>query len=447
MILLSIKVNEYSELRSLLNGKLNQGEDGVEIRLDMLPKRPVDFGALKNYEGMKLLTLKNEAFDMLSGHPEYGNFFDMFDLDHKAYETIRGKIRDIDAKVMVSIHTSSKSEIRKFMDEFGKSERRLKIVLNDGRLSDFLEIKKSLPLTEEITFFLTGEENKITRIYGINGKGLNYSYQDQKTASGQFSVREALEIKNKDVYGLVGNPLSKSLSKEIYEMIFRKFNINATYQNFEIQKDQLKEFLQIAREVGIKGLNFTIPFKLEASKLLNAKDEPINFIKFGLPDETRNTDLEALIYLTAKLPKEKILIYGNGASAHTAATAFQESERYVIGRNMDKVSEFAKVNGMKILKDKGHFDVLVNATPVGMYSDESIPNIIMESEFGTIVDFPYSFEETAFQKLAKLKGSNYLSGLEILTKQASLNIKYWFGRDIDYSQLLKSLKGGRNEGN
>jgi len=446
MIVRSIKFSDNSSLAKALGMNNNRGEDGIEIRLDEIPRELPDINIISNYPGLKILTLKKTALSILETNPDIIRGYDLIDVDYNYFKAHIKEIHIPPNKLLISIHTGSKNLIRKMLNDQRIYNKNLKLVLKKGTLKDYYELRSEIS-NRKATFFMVGEKYKITRFYSIRGEGINYSYEGKRTAPGQFSMEEALKIRDYDVYGLVGNPLGKSLSKVIYEKIFSRYKINAIYLNFEINHEDFDYFIKIARDVNIAGLNFTVPFKLNASRIFYDGIHPINFVNFKGKVEAGNTDLEAIKYLTEGKNPEKVLIYGNGASAITSLMAFPQSKVYVIGRNPDKVKEFSDKFKVEIAKEPGKFDFLINSTPVGMYQPDGIPEIILNSEFETIIDFPYSEHKTVFQKFAEKKGLEFISGKEILATQASFNIHYWFGIHVSPSEILKILRGGKNGNN
>jgi len=446
MIVRSIKFSDNSSLAKALGMNNNREEDGIEIRLDYVPRELPDINIISNYSGLKILTLKKTALSLLETSPDITKDYDRIDVDYNYFKTHNKDIHVPPDKLLISIHTGSENLIRKVLNDQKINDKNLKLVLKKGNLKNYYALRSEIS-NRKATFFIVGEKYKITRFYSIKGEGINYSYEGKRTAPGQFSIEEALKIRDYDVYGLVGDPLGKSLSKVIYDKIFSKFGINAIYLNFEINNEDFDYFIKIARDVNIAGLNFTFPFKLNASRIFYDGIHPINFVKFKGKVETRNTDLEAIKYLTDGRNPKKILIYGNGASAITSLMAFPQSKVYVIGRNPDNIKEFSDKFKVEVAREPGKFDFLINSTPVGMYQSESIPDIISKSVFETVIDFPYSQNKTIFQKFAEKNGSEFISGKEILATQASFNIYYWFGFHVSASEILEILRGGKSGSN
>jgi len=67
--------------------------------------------------------------------------------------------------------------------------------------------------------------------------------------------------KSAEMFGIIGYPLSYSLSPEIHNHFFWKFGLNCTYHIFPTRKEELKHVVAAIRVLGVKGINVTIPFK------------------------------------------------------------------------------------------------------------------------------------------------------------------------------------------
>ena len=141
-----------------------------------------------------------------------------------------------------------------------------------------------------------------------------------------------------------------------------------------------------------------------------------------------NTDAEAIsgpLSKLIKLPKASVLIIGNGGAARSAACALADagSKVALTGRNADRVRALARlVGGEPMSHDQllaRHFDVVINATPVGMwpnvndcYFEGRIPGEIV---FDLVYTGPL---ETALIRRAREQGKHIIPGLKMFIEQA-----------------------------
>src|SRR4030067_2468186 len=75
------------------------------------------------------------------------------------------------------------------------------------------------------------------------------------------------------IFGLIGNAISSSLSPAIFEYLFKRYKIDASYHLFPLDKGQLKSAVEGMRVLGLGGLNVTAPFKEEVMSDLDLLDE------------------------------------------------------------------------------------------------------------------------------------------------------------------------------
>ena len=67
-------------------------------------------------------------------------------------------------------------------------------------------------------------------------------------------------------YGIIGNPLSHSLSPKLHNFWFKKNNIKANYSLIEIEKKKIKDIINKIRAREFHGINVTTPYKQEVKK-------------------------------------------------------------------------------------------------------------------------------------------------------------------------------------
>ena len=70
-----------------------------------------------------------------------------------------------------------------------------------------------------------------------------------------------------DKYGVVGNPIAHSRSPEIHRRFARQTRERISYERIEVPLDAFEERALALRDAGFRGLNVTVPFKIDAAKL------------------------------------------------------------------------------------------------------------------------------------------------------------------------------------
>jgi shikimate dehydrogenase len=235
-------------------------------------------------------------------------------------------------------------------------------------------------------------------------------------------------------YGLLGKTLGHSFSKKYFTDFFVKENIDAKYNLFEINKDELNDFLTTTNCVA---LNVTIPYKESIFNLVASRDEVCtavgvtNCIKKNTNEwQATNTDALAVIseLKALNLPADtKAIIFGTGGASKAVQYACK-----VVGIRFLLVS---RVQGIGTLtyadvdeQVLARYKLLINTTPLGM-----APNI------NTCVPIPYQFvtanhiafdlvynpDETIFLRKCKEAGAVVKNGLGMLVKQAELSWAWW----------------------
>ena len=237
-------------------------------------------------------------------------------------------------------------------------------------------------------------------------------------------------------YGLIGKKLDHSFSKSFFEKKFEQENINAIYDNYEL--NHIKDIRSLVRKnKKLKGLNVTSPYKEEVIPFLDELDdnakkiEAVNVIQIKEGKLIgHNTDL--IGFLKSFFPfveshHDKALIIGTGGAAKAV---------YHSLRSMDITSTFVSRSPgeNEISYDaidentmKEH-QLIINCTPVGMFPKiEEYPKIpyqyLTEGHF--LYDLIYNPTITQFLALGNKHGAKILNGKKMLEAQALASWKIW----------------------
>ena len=281
-----------------------------------------------------------------------------------------------------------------------------------------------------------------------------------------------------DTYGIIGYPIKHSLSPAMHNAAFKKLGIDAEYRKFEVQSEELEDFLLNRKDV--KGFNITIPHKVRAKEILEKKfpidrssDEfeesyyvevtgAVNTVKRN-GNELRycNTDVEGfLMSLKRDLKfdiaseKKSVLLIGCGGAGRAIIAGlsldFEDSsieKIYIYDKEKEAVDSakdhFSKVhkkwldnlkNATEFISEKQIPDVikgcqlLVNSSPVGMKEgDISVVNKELLHNGIAVYDVVYN-RETELVKEAKLLGRRAVGGRGMLLYQGVGAFEFWFPR-------------------
>ena len=259
-------------------------------------------------------------------------------------------------------------------------------------------------------------------------------------------------IKGPVVFGLVGNPISKSLSPLMHNAALSKLKIKAKYKLFPLEEVELKAFFTDLGAKDIRGLNVTIPYKEKILQYIDGvKNSAVsligstNTLVIDKAGKTRffNTDYLGFLKHIAKLklkPK-KVAIIGAGGAARAICFALgkkkaQEISIYDIDsfRSLALMKRFNYIFPEVKFKAAGSIeelrlkekDLLINASSVGMGPNDPLlvnSNMLHPGLF--IYDLIYNPKETKLLKLAKEKGLKYSNGLGMLLYQGVESLNLW----------------------
>ena len=311
-----------------------------------------------------------------------------------------------------------------------------------------------------------GEQGVISRVLGVRA-GSQFTFgavgPGEETAPGQIAARALMDtyrIEQVDaatrVYGVAGDPVAHSLSPVMLNTAFRRENVNAVYLALHVKT--LGDLLACVRDIPIHGLSITMPYKEEMLKHLD-KTDPLT-AKIGACNTVVrsqdgklygfNTDVTGVVRpLEMRLPLQeaKILVLGAGGAGRAAVFGLKErgAEVYLFNRtpgpaqNLAKKARARAVNKMQLRKMA--FDVIINATPVGMEGDRD-PLPISEQEFNAkyFFEMVYTPAETKMVKIARAKGMHVILGAEMFVQQGARQFEIWSGKPAPVQEMQRVVE-------
>jgi shikimate dehydrogenase len=249
-----------------------------------------------------------------------------------------------------------------------------------------------------------------------------------------------------DKYGLVGNPLGHSFSKNYFNDKFAEERIDAEYINFEIpQIDDFQEVLDSNPE--LRGLNVTIPYKQKIIPFLDEVSKEaleigaVNVVKVekringSLKLTGFNSDYIGFLRSIEPLLQphhKKALILGTGGASKAVYYALTKKlgmEAVFVSRyHRPDTAPYSAITP-EVVKE---YEVIVNCTPCGMFPhSEECPPLPYEAmtEKNLLYDLVYNPDETLFMKNGAKYGATVKNGLEMLLLQALASWEYWNGEE------------------
>jgi len=307
-----------------------------------------------------------------------------------------------------------------------------------------------------------GEQGIISRVLGVRaGSAFTFAAVSpgEQTAPGQVTaqdLRSVYRIEQVDVatrvYGVAGDPVSHSLSPIIMNTAMRRENVNAVY--LALHAKTLKDLLACVRDIPIHGLSITMPYKEAILQHLDNTDSHTS--KIGACNTVVraqdgklygfNTDTAGVVRpLEQRLTLEgaRVLVLGAGGAARAAAFGLKERgcEVFILNRSVAPAQKLARQAKARTVKrpdlKKLAFDVIINATPVGMANSRESPLNENEINAKYVFDMVYDPAETRFLKAARERGAQVIPGIEMFVHQAARQFEIWTGKPAPWDDMLR----------
>ncbi len=422
-----------------------------------------------------------QAFEVLTQAAAAG--FHIVDVELEAAESLKpeslAKIREAGAGLIVSYHNFESTGSAADLDAIAKriavfNPDFVKVVPTARTLTDNLTLLRFIERLSDTTSVIgicMGEAGLISRVLGLRA-GAAFTFAaatpGEETASGQIAARaliEAYRIEDIDastkVFGVAGNPVSKSLSPLMMNTAFRRETVNAVY--LALPTADVADLCNVIRDIPIQGVSITMPHKqsilphLEHTDPLSAKIGAVNTVlRVASPGEKAklygfNTDVQGITVPLEKritLKGAKILVLGAGGSARAAVFGLRDkgAEVFILNRTPDTAAKLAKQSGAKVLKPeqlaKSSFDAILNATPVGMAGNDA-PQILTAQHFQSglksryVFDMVYNPVETPLLRLARQQSIPVITGVEMFVQQGARQFEIWTGKPAPEEEMLK----------
>ncbi|KAI0564835.1 Shikimate dehydrogenase [Gracilaria domingensis] len=250
------------------------------------------------------------------------------------------------------------------------------------------------------------------------------------------------------VYGVIGNPISQSMSPALHNAAMTASDIKGVFLAFKVE-DHYPEFIRNMCNLGVHGFAVTKPGKEVAMEAMDDVDQVAK--KIGAMNTVvrqtngtlkgYNTDWAAAIsavedHLDDGMNGKCVVCIGAGGAGKALAYGALEkgaSKVIVVNRTKSKASELVRDLGERaealslseFNTGVSHYDVLMNTTSVGMYpdTDDSPVSCLRLSQGAVIFDAVYNPE---LLRDAKKSGCVTVSGLEMFVRQAAGQFQLWF---------------------
>jgi shikimate dehydrogenase len=265
------------------------------------------------------------------------------------------------------------------------------------------------------------------------------------------------------VAGVVGSPVSHSLSPLIHNAWIAALGIDAVYVPFSPPADGFSAFAQGLRGGAVRGLNVTLPFKEQALQLSDRPSDrakaagAANVLVFEVDGSVRADNTDGLGLLAAFHTRiagfdpaaGPIVILGAGGAAKGAVASLAEAgapELRIVNRTLAKAEALAAMapSGRAFALDDAASAlagaaVVINATSVGLAADAAL-----DLPWGALPDQAVAMDmvygrKTAFLAAAEARGFRTVDGLDMLIGQAIPSFEMFFGQTPPASVDVRAL--------
>lgn len=252
----------------------------------------------------------------------------------------------------------------------------------------------------------------------------------------------------KKYFGIIGNPISHSLSPVLHQYWFKKYDIDADYSIIESTNEDLPRVIKKIRDRDLFGLNVTLPFK---QKILNYVDKVVNDAEITGSVNTisidhnkkvigENTDVFGLqaAYLKEieNSSNKKALIIGAGGVSPSVVLSIKKSgirNIFITNRTNEKCIflkkkfKFLNIVSWKNLKEEiKNFDIIINATSLGLKNGTNFSFNFENTKNDLIyIDTIYNPLETKTYKFLKEEGKKVFNGLDMFIYQGQKSFYLW----------------------
>ena len=240
-------------------------------------------------------------------------------------------------------------------------------------------------------------------------------------------------------YGLIGEKLGHSYSKDIHEML-----ADYTYDLHPLSKEEFKTFME---EHAFQAINVTIPYKQDVIPYLDEMDE--NAKSIGAVNTIvnkngklcgHNTDFSGFMYMLKKhnitIEGKKCVVLGDGGASKAVVAVLKKmgAKEIVI---VDIIKTASAITYEECFEKHTDAEFIANTSPVGMYPkcDNSPVDLARFPKCQAVADVIYNPLETKLIAQAKELGMTGVNGLEMLVAQALYAVEFFLDTKLDESKI------------
>lgn len=268
------------------------------------------------------------------------------------------------------------------------------------------------------------------------------------------------------IIGIFGYPIEHTLSPLMHNAAFKTLGLDMCYVAFRVLPEELREGVRAIKSLNLSGVNITVPHKEKVIPLLDKINEEASFI--GAVNTIVNSDgiltgyntdgrgfISALSEKKISIENKDILILGAGGASRAISYYLSEKASRLSLFDIDKskaerlIGDLNKIRNnaffLDNIKDIGRPDIIINATPLGLKSEDALP-LSPDSIASEMVVCDLVYKNTSFLQEAEKKGARTIDGSGMLLWQGILAFELWTGVkppvDVMRKALLSAIEKG-----
>ena len=275
--------------------------------------------------------------------------------------------------------------------------------------------------------------------------------------------------------GVFGHPAAENPGVVIQEAAFRALGLKLwRFLTIDVDPDKLEDAIKGLKAFKMRGINCTIPHKLnvipyldelsESARLIGAVNTIVNTDGWLFGDNTDGKGFMESLQENGVDPKgKKVVILGAGGAARAVSvelslagagsiTIVNRPEDAPLAKSLMELLNRIIPNNRFVTWDHtfavpADTDILVSATSIGLYPNiDDIPNIELDTILPTmfVQDVIPNPAITPFLRAAQARGARWNTGAGMLINQAALNIEMWTGLKPDKKIMYQALQEALN---
>lgn len=272
-----------------------------------------------------------------------------------------------------------------------------------------------------------------------------------------------------ELVGVFGCPVEENPTGVMEEAAFAKMGLDYRYLTIRVEKGNLKTAMEAVKAFQMRGINLTIPHKVEVLKYLDEISpaaEIIGAVNTVVNKDGRlwgeNTDgkgfLLSLEEEGVSVQGKNVVLLGAGGAARAIAVEMAlagAAKFWIVNRGLERGEELTKLLKEKTkaqaefikwegtVKLPAEADIVVQATSIGLYPNvQEKPDIDYDTmtEWMVVSDVVFNDPHTLFLQEAEKRGAKTVNGLGMLVNQGARNFTLWTGVEAPVDVMTETLK-------